>query len=144
MRTDIAGYSHEVIGGLDDRNLHFSIGMPANERWQRDARSTACGTTTGRPRSTRTAVPAPCAGRRARGRAFEDAARHPGDRASAAHPGAQLKLSDHNGWRHQVIVTNQTGHPALLEPATAPRPDGEPHQAAQDIGEARFRFTRFV
>ncbi len=31
VRTDIAGYSHKVIGGLHGRNLAFSIGMPANE-----------------------------------------------------------------------------------------------------------------
>ena len=33
VRVDTAGYSHKVIGGLAARNCLFSIGMPANDRF---------------------------------------------------------------------------------------------------------------
>ncbi len=57
VRTDIAGYSREVIGGLAARNLAFSIGMPANERF--DAEIHRLRPKTGSPLLTVTAAPAP-------------------------------------------------------------------------------------
>ncbi len=44
------------------------------------------------------------------------AAGDPGDlSAGEAHPGAQLRLWDHDGLRHQVVLTNSEGDPVDLE-----------------------------
>lgn len=36
-------------------------------------------------------------------------------RREEPHPGASLRLWDHNGWRHQVTLTNDLGDPVDLE-----------------------------
>ncbi len=145
MRTDLAGYSHEMIGGLARRNLKFSVGMPANEVFDghihrlRHTDWSPAIDADGRPRDgaqvaeldvvpdwmpqgTRVIV-----------------------RRERPHPGAQLKLWDHNGWRHQVIVTNQPGDPAVLEARHRGHAQVENRiKQLKDIGEARFPFTRLV
>jgi hypothetical protein len=145
VRTDIAGYSRTMIGGLVSRNLAFSIGMPANGRFDgeihrlrhSDWRPAIDGDGSARngaqvaelklvpdwmPEGTRVIV-----------------------RRERPHPGAQLKLWDHDGWRHQVIVTNQDGDPALLEARHRGHAQVENRiKQLKDIGEARFPFTRFI
>ena len=66
-------------------------------------------------------------------------------RRERPHPGAPLKLWDHNGWRHQVIVTNQTGHAVELERRHRQHAQVENRiKQLKDIGDARFPFTRFT
>lgn len=110
MRADSAGYSKQVIEGLGARNLAFSIGMAANERfdWM--------------PPGTRVIV-----------------------RRERPHPGAPLRLWDHNGWRHQAIVTNQAGDAVTLEARHRAHANVENRiKRLKDIGDARFPFTDFT
>ncbi len=66
-------------------------------------------------------------------------------RRERPHPGAQLKLWDHNGWRHQVIVTNQGGDPRVLEVRHRAHAQVENRiKRLKDIGDARFPFTAFT
>jgi hypothetical protein len=145
VRTDIAGYSHEMIGGLDERNLGFSVGMPANERY--DTEIHALGPDQWSPAVDRD------------GQAREGAQVAELDvvpdwmpegtrvivRRERPHPGAPLKLWDHDGWRHQVIVTNQDGDPAAIEARHRAHAQVENRiKRLKDIGEARFPFTRLT
>ena len=55
-------------------------------------------------------------------------------RRERPHPGAQLRLWGHNGMRHQVVLTNQTGDPVTLELRhRPPRPSREPDQEPQGL-----------
>jgi hypothetical protein len=145
VRVDTAGYSHTVIGGLSARNCEFSIGMPANERFDSEIHHLRFEqwrpalTVDGRvragaqvaeidvvpdwmPAGTRVIV-----------------------RRERPHPGAPLKLWDHDGWRHQVIVTNQTGDAVELERRHRQHAQVENRiKQLKDIGDARFPFTAFT
>jgi hypothetical protein len=145
VRADTAGYSHSVIGGLADRNCEFSIGMPANDRFDREIHRL-------RFDEWQPAVTADGQVRRGAQVAEIDLAPDwmPAGtrvivRRERPHPGAPLKLWDHNGWRHQVIVTNQTGDAVELERRHRQHAQVENRiKQLKDIGDARFPFTRLT
>lgn len=115
VRADTAGAVAEFVVGLVARNVEFSVGGRVN-----DQLSTAIA-----------AVPAD-----AWRRSVDDegASRHAGEvaeldvlldgwpagtraicRREKPHPGAQLRLWDTDGWRHQVTLTNSGGDALALE-----------------------------
>jgi Transposase DDE domain group 1 len=66
-------------------------------------------------------------------------------RRERPHPGAQLRLWDHNGMRHQVVLTNQTGDPVTLE--LRHRRHGQVENRIKnlkDCGLERMPFTSFT
>lgn len=67
-------------------------------------------------------------------------------RREIPHPGAPLKLWDHDGWRHQVVVTNEPGSDiAALEVRHRRHATVENRiKDTKDTGGARLPFTRFV
>ncbi len=146
VRADGAGYSKKVISGLADRNLLFSVGMAASEvfsaeirQLSRDAWQPAL-TSKGQPRKgalvaevTLTPHWAPEGSRVI-------------VRRERAHPGAQLRLWDHGGWRHQVILTNQTDVDiAAIEARHRGHANVENRiKAAKDTGLERLPFTPFA
>lgn len=108
VRGDTAACSKAMLNGLVDRNLVFSVGLRASQAAAtvvtglNDDVWTEAIDTSGRPRPALIAevddlVPdwAP-QGTRAI------------VRRERAHPGASLRLWDHDGWRHQVTLTNDT------------------------------------
>jgi hypothetical protein len=145
VRADTAGYSHSVIGGLAARNCEFSIGMPANDRFDGEIHRL-------RYSDWRPALTADGQVRRGAHVAEIDvvpdwmpAGTRVIVRRERPHPGAPLKLWDHNGWRHQVIVTNQTGDPVELEARHRQHAQVENRiKQLKDIGDARFPFTRLT
>ena len=65
-------------------------------------------------------------------------------RRERPHPGAQLRLWDHDGWRHQVLLTNSRGDARRLE--VRHRRHGEVENRiknAKDCGLERMPFTSF-
>lgn len=73
----------------------------------------------------------------------------PGTRAlvrrERAHPGAQLKLWDHDGWRHQVVLTNQSGDFVQLEARHRGHARVEDRiKAAKACGLERMPFRSFA
>lgn len=115
VRADTAGAVASFVHGLAARNVEFSVGGRVN-----DQLSAAIA-----------AVP-----RDAWRRAVDDSgeARHAGEvaeldariegwptgtraicRREVPHPGAQLRLWDTDGWRHQVTLTNSAGDAVDLE-----------------------------
>jgi hypothetical protein len=115
VRADTAGAVAEFVAGLVARNVEFSVGGRVN-----DQLSAAIA-----------AVPAD-----AWRRAIDDEGepRHAGEvaeldvaldgwppatraicRREKPHPGAQLRLWDTDGWRHQVTLTNSGGDALALE-----------------------------
>lgn len=143
VRADTAGYSHTVIAGLVARNCEFSIGMPANDRFDGEIhRLRWCDwqpalTADGQPRpgaqvAEITSVPD-----------WMPAGARVIVRRERPHPGAPIKLWDHNGWRHQVLVTNQTGDAVELERRHRQHAQVENRiKQLKDLGDARFPFTR--
>ncbi len=66
-------------------------------------------------------------------------------RRERPHPGAQLRLWDHNGMRHQVVLTNSTGNPVALE--LRHRRHGQVENRIKnlkDCGLERMPFTSFA
>ena len=66
-------------------------------------------------------------------------------RRERPHPGAQLRLWDHNGMRHQVVLTNQTGDAVELE--LRHRRHGQVENRIKnlkDCGLERMPFTSFT
>ena len=66
-------------------------------------------------------------------------------RRERPHPGAQLRLWDHNGMRHQVVLTNSTGDPVTLE--LRHRRHGQVENRIKnlkDCGLERMPFTSFA
>lgn len=145
VRADTAGHVHAFVAGLVARNIEFSIsarvsdqldtaimGIPA-KRWRpainpdgsarRGAQIVELGDVAlaGVPAGTRIIV-----------------------RRERPHQGAQLRLWDHNGWRHQVLLTNSAGPARRLE--VRHRRHGEVENRiknAKDCGLERMPFTSF-
>jgi hypothetical protein len=109
VRTDSAGLTHELLDFLHDGNIRFSVGMDMTEDVRRAVLATR----------DEDWVPAISAERDERAKAFVaelelDLLGWPeGSRAicrrERADPGAQLSLIDQDGWRHQVVMTDQQG-----------------------------------
>jgi hypothetical protein len=116
VRADTAGGSRKMICGLASRNLVFAVGM----------RATADAAAVIADLDEEGWGPAYDIGGRVRDGAqvrevpgLVPAWAPPGTRAivrrERPHPGAQLRLWDHNGLRHQVTLTNDTADPTVIE-----------------------------
>ena len=115
VRADTAGAVAAFVDGLVERNCQFSIGARVN-----DALDTAIAAV-----APDAWVPALNAdGQPRRGAQVAELnvalATRPADtraicRREKPHPGAQLRLWDHNGLRHQVVLTNSPGDACALE-----------------------------
>ncbi len=145
VRADSAGAVHELIDGLVARNVEFSVGGRVNDCLDKAIR----------------AVPAK-AWRKAVGHNGEE--RHAGEvaeldvvlsgwpdgtrticRREKPHPGAQLKLWDHDGYRHQVVLTNSAGDALVLEARHRAHARVENSiKALRDTGLDRMPFTAFA
>jgi hypothetical protein len=145
VRADTAGHVRAFVAGLVARNIEFSISarvsdlldtailqLPAR-RWRpainpdgsprRGAQIVEIRDVTlpGVPDGTRIIV-----------------------RRERPHQGAQLRLWDHDGWRHQVLLTNSRGDACRLE--VRHRRHGEVENRiknAKDCGLERLPFTSF-
>jgi hypothetical protein len=145
VRADTAGHVHAFIAGLVTRNIEFSVSARASaqldtairqipaRRWRpainpdgsprRGAQIVEIRniTLTGVPAGTRIIV-----------------------RREQPHPGAQLRLWDHDGWRHQVLLTNSRGDARRLEVRHRRHGDVENRiKNAKDCGLERMPFTSF-
>ena len=146
VRADTAGHVHAFVAGLVARNIEFSISARVSDlldgaimqvparRWRpainpdgssrRGAQIVELSDITlpGVPAGTRIIV-----------------------RRERPHPGAQLRLWDHDGWRHQVLLTNSRGDARRLE--VRHRRHGEVENRiknAKDCGLERMPFTSFA
>lgn len=116
VRTDTAGGYGKIVRGLAARNLVFYVGLKTSaaradivaaldeDGWVQAFDADGEPREGAQVREVPALVPdwAP-AGTRAIIRREEP------------HPGASLRLWDHNGWRHQVTLTNDSGDPVDLE-----------------------------
>ena len=145
VRADTAGHVQAFIAGLVARNIEFSISARVSDvldaaimriparRWRpainpdgsprRGAQIAELRDVTlpGVPAGTRFIV-----------------------RRERPHQGAQLRLWDHGGWRHQVLLTNSTGPARRLE--LRHRRHGEVENRiknAKDCGLERMPFRSF-
>jgi hypothetical protein len=145
VRADTAGHVQAFVAGLVARNIEFSISARVSDlldaaimrvptrRWRpainpdssprRGAQIVELSDITlpGVPAGTRIIV-----------------------RRERPHPGAQLRLWDHDGWRHQVLLTNSRGDARRLE--VRHRRHGEVENRiknAKDCGLERMPFTSF-
>lgn len=106
VRTDTAGYVASFAQGLAARNIEFSIGARVNEQLSAAIQAVA-------PDAWRRAVDGEGEPRH-RGEVAELDVSIPGwppgtraiCRREQPHPGAQLRLWDTDGFRHQVTLTN--------------------------------------
>lgn len=107
VRADTAGGTKKMLTGLAARNLVFSVGMRTSDvavAGIRDIDDTVWGPAVdagGAPRDgaqvTEAAQLVP---------AWAPAGTRAIVRRERPHPGASLRLWDYNGWRHQVVLTN--------------------------------------
>lgn len=145
VRADSAGAVHELIDGLVGRNIEFSVGGRVNTALDQAIR----------------AVPEEAWAKALR---HDGEARHAGEvaeldvtlsdwpgatraicRREKPHPGAQLKLWDHDGYRHQVVLTNSAGDAVALEARHRAHARVENSiKALRDTGLDRMPFRRFA
>ena len=145
VRADTAGAVASFVGGLVARNCEFSIGARVNDAL--DAAIAAVHADAWAP-----AVDANAEPRRGAQVAELDlavAGWPPGTRAicrrEKAHPGAQLRLWDHNGLRHQVVLTNSPGDAVALELRHRRHAEVENRiKNLKDCGLERMPFTSFA
>jgi Transposase DDE domain group 1 len=146
VRADTAGHVHDFIAGLVARNIEFSVSarvspqlddaiMAIPKRAWRPAinpdGSARRGaeiaeihgvTLAGMPAGTRIIV-----------------------RRERPHQGAQLRLWDHDGWRHQVLFTNSGGNARRLEVRHRRHAEVENRiRNLKDCGLERMPFTSFA
>jgi Transposase DDE domain group 1 len=146
VRADTAGHVHAFVAGLLARNIEFSISARVSDlldaaimrvparRWRPAVNPDGSArrgaqivelhgvTLPGVPAGTRIIV-----------------------RRERPHQGAQLRLWDHNGWRHQVLLTNSVGPARRLE--VRHRRHGEVENRiknAKDCGLERMPFSSFA
>jgi hypothetical protein len=145
VRADSAGAVREFVDGLVARNVEFSvdarvndqlsaaIGAVGNDAWARAVRAD------GEPRH---------AGEVAElGVELEGwpAATRAICRREKPHPGAQLRLGDTDGYRHQVTLTNSVGDVLALELRQRGHARVENCiKALRDTGLDRMPFTKFA
>jgi hypothetical protein len=145
VRADTAGAVSAFVHGLVARNIEFSVYARVND--QLASAIAAVAETAWRP-----AVNA------------EGEVRHAGEvaeldieldgwpegtraicRREQPHPGAQLRLWDTDGWRHQVTLTNSTGDPLALELGQRRHARVENAiKALRDTGLDRMPFRSFA
>jgi len=144
VRADTAGAVASFVDGLVARNCEFSIGARVNDTLD----AAIAGV------SADAWVPAVDAnGRERRGAQIAElavtlAAWPTGTRAicrrEKPHPGAQLRLWDHNGLRHQVVLTNSVGDAVALELRHRRHAEVENRiKNLKDCGLERMPFTSF-
>jgi len=145
VRADTAGAVKGFIDGLVARNCEFSIGGRVS-----DTLDAAIATV-----PAKAWVPAVNSDGQRRHRAqvaeldVTLAGWPPGTRAicrrEKPHPGAQLRLWDHNGLRHQVVLTNSTGDFVRLETRHRRHAEVENRiRNLKDCGLERMPFTAFA
>jgi hypothetical protein len=145
VRADTAGHVHALIAGLAARNIEFSISARVSD--QLDAAIMRIPVKRWRPAIN----PDGSARRGAQIVELRDVIL-PGVpaetriivRRERPHQGAQLRLWDHGGWRHQVLLTNSAGPARRLE--VRHRRHGEVENRiknAKDCGLERMPFTSF-
>lgn len=142
VRCDSAGATHELLDGCREMRLRYSVGFAIDEalrdailslkawRWRRAidtddapregawvAELPASGIPSGWPIGSRLIV-----------------------RRERPHPGAQLRFSDHDGHRFQLVLTDRTGDARALEREHRARGDAENRvRAAKDCGMRNLR-----
>lgn len=145
VRADSAGAVRAFIDGLDARNCEFSVSARTSDTLDRAIMAVPAAAWRPARRVARDA-------RRRRAQVAEldmALAGWPvGTRAivrrERPHPGAQLRLWDHNGWRHQVVLTNSAGDPVELEARHRRHAQVENHiRNLKDCGLERMPFTSF-
>lgn len=144
VRADTAGAVAAFVDGLVTRNCEFSIGARVN-----DALDAAIAAV----RSDAWVPAVDANGKERRGAQVAELDVAPagwpvGTRAicrrEKPHPGAQLRLWDHNGLRHQVVLTNSTGDAVALELRHRRHAEVENRiKNLKDCGLERMPFTSF-
>jgi hypothetical protein len=146
VRADTAGHVRAFITGLVARNIEFSISARVSD--QLDAAIMRVPARRWRPAINPDGSPR----RGAQIVELRDVSL-PGVpagtriivRRERPHQGAQLRLWDHDGWRHQVLLTNSTGPARRLE--VRHRRHGEVENRIKNIkdcGLERMPFTNFA
>jgi hypothetical protein len=145
VRADTAGHVHAFIAGLVARNIEFSISARVSDLL--DAAISQIPARRWRPAINPDGSPR---------RGAQIVELHgvalpgvpPGTRIivrrERPHQGAQLRLWDHDGWRHQVLLTNSVGPARRLE--VRHRRHGEVENRiknAKDCGLERMPFSSF-
>jgi hypothetical protein len=116
VRTDTAGGYGKIVTGLAARNLVFYVGLRTSpERVQ-----VVAGLDEDGWRQAYDADGEPRDGAQVREvdelvPSWAPAGTRAIIRRERAHPGASLRLWDHDGWRHQLTLTNDLGDPVNLE-----------------------------
>jgi hypothetical protein len=145
VRTDTAGYVAAFANALVARNIEFSIGARVNEQVSAAIQAVPTG-------AWRRAIDGD-GELRHRGEVVELDVSIPGwppgtraiCRREQPHPGAQLRLWDTDGFRHQVTLTNSPGD--LLELELRQRRHARVEnaiKALRDTGLDRMPFRRFA
>lgn len=145
VRADTAGAVKGFIDGLVARNCGFSVGARVSDRL--DAAIAAVPAQDWAP-----ALNSDGQVRRGAQVAELDVSLEGWPKGTRAicrrerpHPGAQLRLWDHNGLRHQVTLTNQTGDPVDVELAHRRHARVENNiRDLKDCGLERMPFTAFA
>jgi hypothetical protein len=145
VRADSAGAVSAFVHGLAARNIEFSVYARVND--QLSAAIAAVPEAAWRP-----AINPEGEARHAGAVAELDIDLDgwpPGTRAicrrEQPHPGAQLRLWDSDGWRHQVTLTNSAGDPLVLELRQRRHARIENAiKALRDTGLDRMPFRRFA
>jgi len=145
VRADTAGHVASFVAGLVARNVEFSVGARVNDQLSAAIAAVEPGAWTKAINS-------------------EGESRHAGEvaeldvvlagwpvgtraicRREQPHPGAQLRLWDTDGWRHQVTLTNSGGGAVELELRQRLHARVENSiKALRDSGLDRMPFGRFA
>jgi hypothetical protein len=145
VRADTAGYVVAFAQGLTARNIEFSIGARVNDQVSAAIQAVA-------PAAWRRAVDGEGEARH-RGEVAELDVSIPGwppgtraiCRREQPHPGAQPRLWDTDGFRHQVVLTNSAGDILDLELRHRRHARVENAiKALRDTGLDRMPFRRFT
>ena len=145
VRADSAGAVRAFIDGLVERNCEFSVTARTSDTLAVAINSLA-------PDAWQTAQHVTADARRRRAQVAELDVSLSGwpegtraiVRRERAHPGAQLRFWDHNGWRHQVVLTNSVGDPLVLEARHRRHDQVENHiRNLKDCGLERMPFASF-
>jgi hypothetical protein len=145
VRADTAGHVHGFIAGLVARNIEFSVSARVSPQLD-DAMGLIPA------RAWRPAVNPDGSARRGAQIAEIRGVTLPGMpagtriivRREQPHQGAQLRLWDHDGWRHQVLLTNSRGDARRLEVRHRRHAEVENRiRNLKDCGLERMPFTGF-
>jgi hypothetical protein len=145
VRADTAGHVHGFIAGLVARNIDFSVSARVSPQLDDAILHVPA-------RAWRPAVNPDGSPRRGAEIAEIRSVTLPGMptgtriivRREQPHQGAQLRLWDHDGWRHQVLLTNSRGDARRLEVRHRRHAEVENRiRNLKDCGLERMPFTSF-